>query len=157
MPFPIFNTPSHAAQSLELLRKHLPQALEADAQVRILINAAALQLAVDPANHAGVQIEEDGFELRWVGKREAHHSAFVPVQKIMEPRLLLAKDLVNKDRVIFLSIDDNEQAQLKLLCDDIFGQENSVGNIIWKNVTDNNPTNVAIEHENILCYAKDKA
>lgn len=84
MSNPIFTTPSPAAQNLELLRQHFPQAIETDAQGRIRINAAAMQLAVDPANPAGVQVEEDGFELRWVGKREAYHSAFVPVQKIVD-------------------------------------------------------------------------
>ena len=48
------------------------------------------------------------------------------------PRLLLAKDLLKDDGVIFISIDDNEVAQLKLLCDDIFGGDNFVDNIIWK-------------------------
>ncbi|MDZ7939301.1 MAG: hypothetical protein U5M53_13905 [Rhodoferax sp.] len=86
MSHPILTTPSPAAQSLDVLRQHFPQAIETDAQGRIRINAAALQLAVDPANPAGVQVEEDGFEMRWVGKREAYHSAFVPVQKIVEPR-----------------------------------------------------------------------
>ena len=72
------------------------------------------------------------------------------------PRLLLARDLLSKEGVIFISIDDNEQANLKLLCDDIFGEENLVGNIVWNNVTDNNPSNIAVEHEYILCYSKDK-
>jgi len=50
----------------------------------------------------------------------------------MYPRLLLARDLLSKDGVIFISIDDNEQANLKLLCDDIFGEENFVENLKWK-------------------------
>jgi len=45
----------------------------------------------------------------------------------MYPRLLLARDLLSNDGVIFISIDDNEQANLKLLCDDVFGEENFVG------------------------------
>lgn len=72
------------------------------------------------------------------------------------PRLLLARDLLAKDGVVFISIDDNEQANLKLLCDDVFGEENLVGNIVWNNVTDNNPSNIAVEHEYILCYCKEK-
>jgi len=49
----------------------------------------------------------------------------------MYPRLLLARDLLSKDGIIFISIDDNEQANLKLLCDDIFGEENRlITNII---------------------------
>ena len=47
----------------------------------------------------------------------------------MYPRLLLAKDLLSKDGVIFISIDDNEQANLKLLCDEIFNEENFIGSI----------------------------
>nr|MCR5820489.1 site-specific DNA-methyltransferase [Bacteroidaceae bacterium] len=74
----------------------------------------------------------------------------------MLPRLELAKDMLTKDGVIFISIDDNEQASLKLLCDEIFGVENFIGQIIWKNATDNNPTNIACEHEYILCYSRNK-
>ena len=58
----------------------------------------------------------------------ASHSAWL---MFMYSRLLLARDLLTDDGVIFISIDDNEQANLKLLCDDIFGEENFVGNITW--------------------------
>ena len=51
----------------------------------------------------------------------------------MYPRLKLARDLLKEDGVIFISIDDNEQANLKIICDEIFGEENFVGNIIWRN------------------------
>lgn len=54
----------------------------------------------------------------------ASHSAWL---MFMYPRLLLARDLLKEDGVIFISIDDNEQANLKLLCDDVFGEENFVG------------------------------
>lgn len=50
----------------------------------------------------------------------------------MYPRLLLARDLLSKDGVIFISIDDNEQANLKLLCDEIFGEENFIECLKWK-------------------------
>jgi adenine-specific DNA-methyltransferase len=50
----------------------------------------------------------------------------------MYPRLLLARDLLTKDGVIFISIDDNEQANLKLLCDDVFGEENFISSICVK-------------------------
>ena len=45
---------------------------------------------------------------------------------------------------------------MKRLCDEVFGEENMVGQVIWKNVTDNNPTQITSEHEYILCYCKDK-
>ena len=83
----------------------------------------------------------------------ASHAAWLT---FMLPRLSFARDLLTKDGVIFISIDDNEQSNLKCLCDEIFGEENMVGQIIWKNATDNNPTNIATEHEYILCYTKNK-
>ena len=83
----------------------------------------------------------------------ASHAAWLT---FMLPRLTFARDLLTKDGVIFISIDDNEQANLKLLCDEVFGEENCVGQVIWKNVTDNNPTQITTEHEYILCYSKNK-
>ena len=53
----------------------------------------------------------------------------------IERRLRIAKRLLNYDGIIFISIDDNEQAQLKLLCDEIFGEQNFVGNIVWEKRT----------------------
>lgn len=50
----------------------------------------------------------------------------------MYPRLLLARDLLSQDGLIFISIDDNEQANLKLLCDDVFGEENFIECLKWK-------------------------
>jgi adenine-specific DNA-methyltransferase len=76
---------------------------------------------------------------------------------MMYPRLKLARNLLRNDGVIFISIDENEVANLSKICGEIFGDENVLGKIIWKNVTDNNPTNVAIEHENILIYARSKS
>ena len=83
----------------------------------------------------------------------ASHSAWL---MFMYPRLLLARDLLSKDGVILVSIDDNEQANLKAILDDIFGEENLVGTIIWKNATDNNPTNISVEHEYVVCFARKK-
>lgn len=76
--------------------------------------------------------------------------------EFMHQRLRLAKDLLAEDGVIFVSIDDNELFNLGLLMNKVFGAQNFIGNIVWKNVTDNNPTRVAIEHEYILAYAKQK-
>ncbi len=72
------------------------------------------------------------------------------------PRLVLLKKFLRDDGVIFVSIDENEYASLRLLLDEIFGIPNRIGTIIWKNVTDNNPTNIAVEHEYLLCYARKK-
>ncbi len=80
----------------------------------------------------------------------ASHSAWL---MFMYPRLLLARDLLKDDGVIFISIDDNEQANLKLLCDDIFGEENLLINLIWRNGRTSS-AHYAKEHEYILGYAK---
>lgn len=243
--------PSPNAEKLELLRQHFPGAIDTDAQGRMRINANALQLAIDPR----VAVEEDGYELRWVGKREAYHSAFVPPQKILQPlladsqdwdatdnllikgdnldalrllrqnyfgqvkliyidppyntqsdafiyrddfsarqsevleqlgynadtidyvkniygarthsgwlsfmypRLLLAKDLLRDDGVIFISIDDNEQAQLKLLCDEVFGEDNFIANIVWqkKYGPANDAIGISQTHEHLLVYGKNSS
>ena len=74
---------------------------------------------------------------------------------MMLPRLHLAHTLLSDDGVIFISIDDNEQAQLKLLCDEIFG-ENFVADIIWnstKSVT--NTALISVSHTHNLVYFKD--
>jgi DNA modification methylase len=76
---------------------------------------------------------------------------------MMYPRLSLLHDLLRDDEIIFASIDETEISSLRLLLDQIFGATNRLGTIIWKNVTDNNPTNIAIEHEYVLCYARNKS
>ncbi|MGN8519099.1 site-specific DNA-methyltransferase [Helicobacter pylori] len=73
----------------------------------------------------------------------------------MYPRLLLAKDLLKQDGVIFISIDDNECAQLKLLCDEIFGEGNFLSSLTWlKGNAQNDAQYFQNNYENILVYAK---
>ena len=96
--------------------------------------------------------EEQAQHILDLAKRgSSSHSAWL---MFIYPRLLLARDLLTSDGVIFASIDDNEQANMKLIMDDVFGEENFVGTIVWKNATDNNPTNITTEHEYIICYSK---
>lgn len=73
---------------------------------------------------------------------------------MLYPRLMLAKQLLAEDGVIFCSIDDKNQAYVKCLFDEVFGERNNVGTVIWQSATDNNPTQIAIEHEYILCFAR---
>ena len=83
---------------------------------------------------------------------KSSHSAWLT---FMYPRLELAKLLLADDGVIFLSIDDNEQANLKLLCDEVFGEQNFVASFVWR--TDGNLDNqavVKINHEYVHMYAK---
>ncbi|GAA9459094.1 hypothetical protein BTM443_06800 [Helicobacter pylori] len=73
----------------------------------------------------------------------------------MYPRLLLAKDLLKQDGVIFISIDDNECAQLKLLCDEIFDERNFLSSLTWlKGNAQNDAQYFQNNYENILVYAK---
>lgn len=74
----------------------------------------------------------------------------------MNKRLKIAKRLLSDKGVIFISIDDNEQAQLKLLCDEVFGNSNYTGQLIIKTATDNNPSQINTEHEYMLCYCSNK-
>ena len=255
LPIPalVLDAPSAAAQKLELLRELFPAAVQTDEHGHISISAAAIQQALDPANPAGIRVEEDGYELRWAGKREAYHTAFVPPERILQPlegdskawdttgnvllkgdnldalrllrqsytgavkliyidppyntqsdafiyrddfsakqseilkalgykadaleyiqniygarthsgwlsfmypRLLLAKDLLAEDGVIFISIDDNEQAQLKLLCDEVFQPENFLSNLVWEKGRKNDAKFFSNGHEYMLAYAKSQA
>ncbi|EGV00456.1 type III restriction modification system:Methylase, partial [Mycoplasmopsis columbina SF7] len=77
---------------------------------------------------------------------------------MMNERLQLAKQLLKEDGVIFVSIDDNEHAYLKILMDEIFGEENFICNFIWeKNYSPkSNSKFVSINHDYILCYVKNK-
>ena len=85
----------------------------------------------------------------------ASHAAWLT---FMLPRLSFARDLLTDDGVIFISIDDNEQANLKRLCDEVFGEENLIAQIIVQS----NPrgrqsdTFVATVNDYLLCYAKNK-
>ncbi|WP_243453191.1 site-specific DNA-methyltransferase [Psychrobacter coccoides] len=77
---------------------------------------------------------------------------------MMYPRLALAKSLLREDGVIFVSIDDNEVANLRLLMDEIFGEENFATELIWKsrqNVDSRNKSNISNDHEYIIVYCKD--
>jgi adenine-specific DNA-methyltransferase len=72
----------------------------------------------------------------------------------MQKRLTLARDLLKDTGVIFISIDDNEQAQLKLLCDQIFGEDSFIGNINWKRRASSAMADkkFSTDHEYVLCY-----
>ena len=81
------------------------------------------------------------------------HSAWLT---FMYPRLYIAKQLLKDDGVIFISIDDNEVAQLRLLMDEVLGEENFVAELIWKSKSGgaNDSRFFAIDNEYIICYSK---
>lgn len=98
--------------------------------------------------------EEEAERILELTKRgSASHSAWL---MFMYSRLLLARDLLKDDGVIFISIDDNEQANLKLLCDDVFGEENSIECISWNKRIPKNDKGIGNIHEYILVYVRNK-
>ncbi|WP_375417728.1 site-specific DNA-methyltransferase [uncultured Hymenobacter sp.] len=83
-----------------------------------------------------------------------YHSAWL---SMMWPRLYLSRNLLREDGVIFVSIDDNEVHNLRLVLNEIFGEENFIGTIIWKKKTNgNNVGDIPPVHDYILCFAKQK-
>ena len=83
---------------------------------------------------------------------EFRHSKWL---SFMESRLVIARNVLKEDGIIFISIDEHEQANLKCLCDKIYGENNYVDNFIWvKNSTKNLSKTTSTNHEYILCYAK---
>ena len=76
---------------------------------------------------------------------------------MMYPRLVLARDLLREDGVIFVSIDDNEAANLVKICSEIFGERNFVGNIIWQSRTSiSNDDEISTNHNHTLVYSKNR-
>jgi len=73
---------------------------------------------------------------------------------MMWPRLTLLHELLKSSGVILVSIDDNEASSCRMVLNEIFGADNHIATLVWKNATDNNPTLVAVEHEYVLCYCK---
>ncbi|MBU4690074.1 site-specific DNA-methyltransferase, partial [Mycoplasma zalophidermidis] len=78
---------------------------------------------------------------------------------MMSERLRMAKNLLKEDGVIFVSIDDTEQAYLKVLMDEIFGEENFVANIIWQNkytISNDKKNGITIQNEYIIMFSKNE-
>lgn len=101
----------------------------------------------------GIEEQEADRILNMTSSKSSSHSAWLT---FMYPRLYLARELLKENGVIFISIDENEHSQLKLLCDDIFGEENFAGEIIWKNSSKNDQDYISMQHEYIMFYVKDK-
>lgn len=94
---------------------------------------------------------------RLVANPEANGRRHSDWLTMMYSRLKLARNLLRDDGVIFISIDDNEVDSLQKICEEIFGEANILGRIVWKNATDNNPTTIAVEHEYVLVCCKNKS
>jgi adenine-specific DNA-methyltransferase len=82
----------------------------------------------------------------------SRHSTWLTM---MEERLPAMREALDSEGVLFSSIDSNEYAFLHELLLRFFGKDNSVGTIVWKGATDNNPTRIQFEHEYIECFVRD--
>ncbi len=102
---------------------------------------------------AGVDEEKAKRILSFVDSKSNSHSAWLT---FMYPRLYIAKQLLKDDGVIFISIDDNEVAQLRLLMDEVFGEENFVAEFIVRSNPRGSQSSkdIAIEHEYLISYSK---
>ena len=106
----------------------------------------AVRLDISPERAARI--------LNMTRRGSASHAAWLT---FMLPRLSFARDLLTDDGVIFISIDDNEQANLKNLCDEVFGEDNFLANLTRRTkVGGGSASNYfAVEHDYVLVYAKD--
>lgn len=101
---------------------------------------------------AGIDMEEANRILEFTDKGSNSHSAWLT---FIYPRLYIARELLHEEGVIFISIDDNEVNQLKLICDEIFGESNSLGTIIHNKLNSKSDTlNIQKNHDYLLCYRK---
>lgn len=101
------------------------------------------------------QFDEDGN--RMVQNTESNGRFHTDWLNMIYPRLKLAKDLLTDDGVIFISIDDNEQENLKKCCDEVFGGQNFVAQLVWERAFSpkNDARFVSNSHDYVLMYAKD--
>ena len=103
------------------------------------------------------QVDMDGFKLSTNSETSGrYHSDWL---SMIYPRLKLARNLLKDDGVIFISIDDVELSNLRSLCDEIFGEDNFVSNIIWQKKFSraNDARYFSTMHDHILCYVKSTA
>ncbi|EKF9583222.1 site-specific DNA-methyltransferase [Vibrio cholerae] len=102
---------------------------------------------------AGIDLDEATRILDFTTKGSSSHSAWLT---FMYPRLYIARELLREDGAIFISIDDNEVSQLKLICDEVFGEANFVANIIWhkRYAASNDAKGIPAMHDHILVYQR---
>lgn len=107
---------------------------------------------IDPPYNTGH--EDFSYNDKIVNEDDSYrHSKWL---SLMQKRLLLARELLTKEGVIFISIDDIEVANLTLLCNSIFGEKNHLATMIWKSKSGgaNDSANIATDHEYVLAYSK---
>lgn len=107
---------------------------------------------IDPPYNTGKK--DFKYNDNWVDENDTYrHSKWLT---FISKRLRLAKNLLKDEGVIFISIDDNEIAQLRLLCNEIFGEQNFVNNFMWLHGKGKKTKQARTLQQYILCYAKNK-
>lgn len=161
----------------ELLKTHTPVLTEDKdlfidngGQMNFLIegdNLAALKLLekthkgkidliyIDPPYNRGKKGKKDFiYDDNFIDENDLfRHSKWL---SFMKERLITSRKLLTKRGAIFISIDDNEQSYLKVLCDEIFGSDNFITCLIWAGGRKNDSQYISVSHEYILCYVKSK-
>lgn len=108
----------------------------------------------DTASYFQRSNQKDEAGQRMVANTESNGRFHSDWLSMMYPRLKLARNLLRDDGVIFISIDDNEQANLKRLCDEVFGEANFIASMVWEKGRKNDAKLVSVGHEYILIFAK---
>ncbi|MBO7476801.1 MAG: site-specific DNA-methyltransferase [Salinivirgaceae bacterium] len=143
--------------NLEALKALLP---EYEGQIKCIY--------IDPPYNTGASPENGGWKYydnvdsprirKWLGQAVGKESEDLSRHDkwlcMMYPRLKLLQRLLSNDGAIFISIDDNEQANLKLICDEIFGIENFVAQLIWRGGKRNLAKWISTSHDYMLLYTK---
>ncbi len=111
------------------------------------------QSSEDYAEQSGVYNEEGDRLFKNTDSNGRFHSDWC---SMMYSRLMLARNVLSDDGVVFISIDENEVENLKKICCEVFGDGNFAGEIIWKNSSKNDQAYISIQHEYILAYVKSK-
>ena len=100
------------------------------------------------------QVDEDGNRL--IANRDSNGRFHSEWLSMLFSRLVIAKKLLRDDGIVIVSIDEKEHANLKKLCDEVFGASNFCGEIVWKNSSKNDQAYISIQHEYFVIYVKDK-
>ena len=110
------------------------------------LEGAVKMIYIDPPYNTGHEfVYPDSFR---------HHSEWC---SMIYPRLLLARDLLTRDGIILINMDENEISNLQKICEEIFGEENDLGTIVWdKRNPKGDASGISCQHEYIVLYAKDR-
>lgn len=118
----------------------------------------SLKMDRETWKEVGGQSDEEGNQLlqRYVRNAETNGSYHSDWCSMIYPRLLVARELLSDDGVIFISIDDNEVHNLRKICDEVFGAKNFVAEFVWEQGRKSMASQVAVNHEYCLVYCRNK-